>query len=91
VGTCWPIAQELDARHDLTPWPAVLYVVPDARGRGVARALVAAVEAAAREAGFARLHLYTHGPESFYARVGWRTAERFDDGGEPACPMSRDL
>jgi hypothetical protein len=31
VGTCWPIAQELDARHDLTPWPAVLYVVPDAR------------------------------------------------------------
>jgi N-acetylglutamate synthase-like GNAT family acetyltransferase len=36
-----------------------LVVREDARGRGVARALVAAVEAAAREAGCERLHVTT--------------------------------
>ena len=36
-----------------------LVVREDARGRGVARALVAAVEAAAREAGCVELHVTT--------------------------------
>ncbi len=47
-------AEDLDERPQLSPWLAGVYVVPEARGRGLARALVSAVEEAARSAGIGR-------------------------------------
>src|SRR4051812_27947910 len=44
VGTASLAHQDLDSRPDLTPWLAGVYVVPDARGRGHAEALVRQVE-----------------------------------------------
>jgi GNAT superfamily N-acetyltransferase len=58
-----------------------MYVVPDARGRGVATALLAALEGVARDRGWATLRLET-GPRqpeaiALYTRAGYRPIEAF--------------
>ncbi|ALD12745.1 GNAT family N-acetyltransferase [Clavibacter capsici] len=70
-------------RGDGTPWAELkrMYVVPAARGTGVATALLRALEDAARELGVVDLVLET-GPEQpdamrFYAREGWIEIPRF--------------
>ena len=50
-----------------------MYVVPDARGRGVARRLLIALEGAARELGYARVRLDT-GAEQPHARALYESA-----------------
>jgi GNAT superfamily N-acetyltransferase len=50
-----------------------MYVVPDARGKGVARELLAALEDAAREMGYARARLDT-GPQQPHAERLYRDA-----------------
>ena len=50
-----------------------MYVAPSARGRGVARALLAALEDAARELGYARVRLDT-GPRQPHAEALYRSA-----------------
>lgn len=59
-----------------------MYVVPEARGRGVGRELLAALEAAARELGYARARLDT-GPqqpsaERMYREAGYVEIENFN-------------
>jgi GNAT superfamily N-acetyltransferase len=56
---------------DLWPWLSGLYVVPECRGRGVGRALVARAEAQARSMGVARLYLHTARARGLYERIGW--------------------
>ncbi len=58
-----------------------MYVVPEARGRGVAGALLAALEDAARDHGWTTLRLET-GPRqpeaiALYTRAGYRPIEAF--------------
>jgi GNAT superfamily N-acetyltransferase len=59
-----------------------MYVVPEARGRGVARELLVALEDAARELGYARARLDT-GPrqphaERLYRAAGYEEIENFN-------------
>ena len=58
-----------------------LYVVPEARRRGVAAALLSASEAHAREAGAIRLSLSTaidnEAAQTLYASRGWERDSRF--------------
>jgi GNAT superfamily N-acetyltransferase len=53
-------------------WLASLYVVPEARGRGLGQQLVRALVAFAAAQGIARLWLFTPEHAAFYARLGWR-------------------
>ena len=60
-----------------------MYVVPELRGRGVARALLRALEDAAREMGYARARLDT-GPkqphaEHLYRSAGYTAIHNFND------------
>jgi GNAT superfamily N-acetyltransferase len=83
--------EEIDPKHDLTPWLAALYVAPEFRGRGIASALVRAIETHARAVGCTELHLYTITAEPLYAKLGWIVRERFEWHGEKFVLMGREL
>lgn len=60
-----------------------MFVVPEARGRGLARELLVALEDAARDLGYARVRLDT-GPkqphaERLYRSAGYEEIENFND------------
>lgn len=90
-GTASFVSADLEIRQDIDPWLAGVYVVPEARGQGCATRLVAAVEAAAREAGHAALFLYTHDAQAMYQKLGWQVLEETEDGRRPVTIMWRDL
>ncbi|WP_326853631.1 GNAT family N-acetyltransferase [Actinocrinis sp.] len=52
-----------------------LFTAPDARGRGVARALIAAVEASARDGGCARVYWHTQAANATARRLYDQVAE----------------
>jgi GNAT superfamily N-acetyltransferase len=60
-----------------------MYVAPECRGRGVGRRLLAAIEAEARRAGYARLILETGVFQTealaLYPRAGWERIPCYDD------------
>jgi GNAT superfamily N-acetyltransferase len=91
VGTASLVAHDLDERPDLTPWLAGVFVEPDARGRGYAGHLIAAVEQAALRASIPTLWLYTNTAERLYARGGWQTFETIQHNGKSFALMRRDL
>ncbi|WP_297115755.1 GNAT family N-acetyltransferase [Enterobacter sp. ECC-175] len=62
---------DLIARQDLYPWLASLYVDESARGQGLAGRLQQHVQAYARQAGYAELHLWS-ACRDFYERYGWQ-------------------
>src|SRR5947209_11924538 len=51
VGTCLLVPSEIDPNHELSPWLAGLFVVPEQRRRGAGAALVRAIEQEARQRG----------------------------------------
>lgn len=91
AGTAGLVRADLDARPDLTPWLAGLFVEPAFRGRGHGAALVRRVEESARAASVPVLWLYTGKAESFYARLGWRREGAERDGDHEVALMRRDL
>ena len=91
AGSCLFVREEIDPKHDLTPWLAALYVAPEFRGRSIASALVRAIEQHARDVGCAWLHLYTITAEPLYAKLGWMARERFDWHEEKFVLMEREL
>jgi GNAT superfamily N-acetyltransferase len=93
AGLCLFVRDEADPnpRPDLTPWLAALYVAPEFRKRGIARALIKAIEDHARAVGTETLYLYTSEAEPFYLRVGWSVRDRFMQNGEACALMAREL
>lgn len=71
VGFACCTADDLAGRPDLSPWLASVFVRPDARGHGIASALVETVAAEAKRRGFSDLFLYTPDQQALYARLGW--------------------
>jgi len=53
-------------------WLASLYVLPEARGRGLGKRLVRELVALAAREGLPRLWLFTPEHEAFYAGLGWQ-------------------
>ncbi|MFB9264791.1 GNAT family N-acetyltransferase [Bradyrhizobium erythrophlei] len=76
IGTCLLVESEIKPNHDVSPWLAGLFVVPEHRRKGAGAVLVRAIEAQARQRGFSRLYLYTSEAVGFYARLGWSVLDR---------------
>ena len=91
AGSCLFVREEIDPKHDLTPWLAALYVAPQFRKQGIASALVRAIEQHARNVGCSELFLYTITAEPLYAKLGWTALDRFDSNGEQFVLMARTL
>lgn len=76
VGTATSIQADIDARPDLGPCLAALWVEPEARGRGVAAALMSAVLERLSSLGFAKAYLSAKPHmRGFYEKNGWRLVE----------------
>lgn len=82
LGSASLVDADLEARPELTPWLASVYVAPEHRGRGVASALVRRVVEEARDSAIGRLYLWTTDQERLYARLGWSPLERMRFAGE---------
>lgn len=92
LGMAALVAEDLEARADLTPWLADVFVAPAHRRRGVAGALVRTVEAAAAGRGVATLYLHTATAEGLYTGLGWRRiGAAHDDRGDPVAVMAKRL
>ncbi len=65
-----------------TPWVRQLLVLPRCRGRGVDRALIAAITSRARELGFPNLYAATNRIERLLVRRGWEVFRRVERDGE---------
>jgi predicted N-acetyltransferase YhbS len=82
---------ELQGFDHLTPWIASLYVVPTARGVGIASALIEAILTKAANLGYAKAYLFTSGQERYYLDRGWETLQHTQAHGHPSEVMSRSL
>ena len=91
IGTCLLVESEIEPNHDVSPWLAGLFVVPEHRRKGAGAVLVRAIEDQARQRGFSRLYLYTTDAAGFYARLGWSTLDRTNWKGLDTALMVRDL
>lgn len=73
----------LKRKDDATGEIKRMWTAPDARGRGVARAVLQALEAIARDAGFTTLHLETNRTlieaQALYRKSGYREVDAFND------------
>jgi len=78
VGTASLVVHDMSTNRDLTPWLAIVYVVPEYRKRGHGSALVRAVMKAAVKLGIERIFLFTPDQMPFYERLGWETREVVD-------------
>ncbi|OFX03733.1 MAG: hypothetical protein A3D94_00075 [Alphaproteobacteria bacterium RIFCSPHIGHO2_12_FULL_66_14] len=90
VGTASLIFDDLEG-DPRNPWLASVYVPPEQRKKGIASALVRAVEDTARRLGYSRLYLFTSTAPDLYAGLGWRPLERRDYRGEHVQVMDRTL
>jgi GNAT superfamily N-acetyltransferase len=91
IGTCLLVESEIEPNHDVSPWLAGLFVVPEHRRQGAGAVLVRAIEDQARERGFSRLYLYTRDAVGFYLRLGWSVHDHTDWKGQQTAFMVRDL
>lgn len=70
AGTVGLLRTDLLSRQEFTPWMAVLYVVPEYRGKGIAARLQEYAIAQAKRLGFHEIFLYTK-MSGFYEKTGW--------------------
>ncbi len=54
-----------------TPWMGSLYVLPEMRGKNIARALILHIRKRAKTAGFDTLYLRTEHTSKYYEKLGW--------------------
>ncbi len=90
VGTASLIFDDLEG-DPRNPWLASVFVPVASRRKGIASALVRAVEQAARRFGYPRLHLFTTSASALYAGLGWRALERREYRGERIQVMDKML
>jgi GNAT superfamily N-acetyltransferase len=83
-------ARENETRKHLSPWLAGLYVDPEFRRRGVAKALIECVVGGARSLQVPRLYLQTFDLAGFYERLGWESVGRTTFQGREVVLMGRE-
>jgi GNAT superfamily N-acetyltransferase len=91
LGTASLKASEMDILPDLTPWLSSVYVHPDHRGTGVAKALVEEIEKIARQAGFKKLYVFNPITHGVFEKLGWSVVQTMTFGGKEIGILAKDL
>jgi GNAT superfamily N-acetyltransferase len=76
VGTAALTEHDMETHPELSPWLGDVYVIPAARRRGVARALIGDLISRAADLGVHDLYLHTNAAEALYQKLGWRVLGR---------------
>lgn len=76
VGSVSVTTGDCEARMDLDPWLASLWVAPAHRGKGWAGRLIRGAIDLAEANGQPRLHVFTESAESLFIRHGFRVIDR---------------
>lgn len=71
VATASLLRHDLSSYPQLSPWLANVFVLPQWRGRGLAKRLIRQVMANAWQAGVAKLYLFTEDQTALYQSLGW--------------------
>ncbi len=91
VGVVSLIHGDCEARTDIDPWLASLYVVPEFRGRGHAHRLIDAAIDHAAAAGEQALHVFTESATELFQQHGFAELERTTVHGQPIVILRREL
>lgn len=79
-------------RSDLNPWIAGVFVLPEHRGKGYSRELIAHAETVAKERfDLDKIYLYTGSAEGLYIKTGYTVVERFDSDTRELVVMEKRL
>ena len=76
LGSASLVESDLEARPDLSPWLAGVFVGEQYRRRGIGTDLVKRIMLEAEALGTRTLYLFTTDQEQLYARLGWKTFGR---------------
>lgn len=68
---------DLDARPDLYPWLANVYVDKDYRNKGIGKLLLESVKENIRHTNFKEIYLYTY-HNNFYEKFGFKFVSKID-------------
>ncbi len=91
LGIASMVEDDFATHPEFSPRLACVYVKPDARGRGVASALVRQVVRVAATIGVQRLYLYTKGARGLYEKLGWQIIATEHVAGSPITIMAIDI
>jgi predicted N-acetyltransferase YhbS len=71
-GSASLLAKDLPGWECWSPWVASVFVMPECRGRGLGRRLVARAVEEAGALGVPAVYLFTAGQQGYYHKLGWR-------------------
>ncbi|MCE9501988.1 MAG: GNAT family N-acetyltransferase [Leptospira sp.] len=73
------------------PWLALVYTIPEFRGRGAGFWICDKIDQECRRLGINRYYLFTFTAEKLYSRLGWIPVERLKYNGHDTVVMFKDL
>ena len=91
IGSAMLVTHDMSTRKDLSPWLAGVFVKPPYRKSGIATKLIERIEQEAAALETPVLFLYTDKESGFYARRGWKPAERCEYKGLQVTIMTKEL
>jgi GNAT superfamily N-acetyltransferase len=82
LGTASLKASDMDLVPEYTPWLSSVYIHPDHRGTGVAKALVDEIEKIARHLGYKKLYVFNPIAHGVFEKLGWSLLKTVQFGGK---------
>ena len=83
LGTVSLVLNDLPGRPEWNPWLASLYVLPEHRGKGVAKFLVRHAEEHLRRSGVTEVYLFTEKAGKLFESLGWQKMAEDHCNGHP--------
>ena len=77
--------------NEYKDWLALVYTIPEERGKGYGGQLCNFIMDHAKEMGIEKMYLFTETAESLYKRIGWATLEKLVAGERGLTVMAIDL
>jgi N-acetylglutamate synthase-like GNAT family acetyltransferase len=83
---------EYDMRYkSLSPWLALVYVLPEKRNQGIGALLCEAIETSAKGLGIRKIYLFTFTAERLYQRLNWKQIDRLNYKSKDTVVMEKEI